>query len=266
MVRSVRSVRNPARVSCMWIRIRSPGLMSRSWPRFGLTALRFGLVERAGEQRVRRSLGMPASGDVGPVDGLGAAEDVVVAGAGVLCARGVLCAPVLVQRAAVDRHRRAVLVRGAAESFELRHVTRTVELKLHERVARVLADVVRRGGIGAHQVVAVGIRRAFLGVLGSGLGVAQRKAEPEGRPQLEVPRRAALTRGVRLLLRVPGQRHRVGHVVARPRAAGLEQHRRLVVPDVLTPESAGNIDARGSAALAERLVVALGAVARRPGR
>jgi hypothetical protein len=28
----------------MWIRMRSPGLMSRSWPRFGFTALRFGLV------------------------------------------------------------------------------------------------------------------------------------------------------------------------------------------------------------------------------
>jgi len=44
VVRSVRSVRNPAGVSCMWIRMRSPGLMSRSWPRFGFTALRFGLV------------------------------------------------------------------------------------------------------------------------------------------------------------------------------------------------------------------------------
>ena len=43
VVRSVMSTRNPARVSCMCIRMRSPGFMSRSWPRFGLTALKFGL-------------------------------------------------------------------------------------------------------------------------------------------------------------------------------------------------------------------------------
>src|SRR5262249_21338631 len=47
---------------------------------------------------------------------------------------------------------------------------------------------------------------------------------------------------------------------------GLEQHRRLVVSDVLTPKSAGIIGTRRSAALAERLVVAFGTGARRPGR
>ena len=43
VVRSVRSIRNPAGVSCMWMRIRSPGLISRSLARSGLTALRSGL-------------------------------------------------------------------------------------------------------------------------------------------------------------------------------------------------------------------------------
>ena len=45
VVRSVMSTRNPAGVSCMWIRMRSPGFMSRSLCRFGFTALKFGLVK-----------------------------------------------------------------------------------------------------------------------------------------------------------------------------------------------------------------------------
>ena len=43
VVRSIRSIRNPAGVSCMWMRIRSPGFINRSLVQFGLTALRFGL-------------------------------------------------------------------------------------------------------------------------------------------------------------------------------------------------------------------------------
>ena len=42
-VRSVRSMRSPSVVSCMWIRTRSPGLMRRSFCRSGLTAAKFGL-------------------------------------------------------------------------------------------------------------------------------------------------------------------------------------------------------------------------------
>ena len=44
VVRSVRSMRNPAGVSCMWMRMRSPGFMNRSLAGFGFTALKFGLV------------------------------------------------------------------------------------------------------------------------------------------------------------------------------------------------------------------------------
>ena len=43
VVRSFKSMRNPASVSNMWIRIRSPGLISRSLARSGFTALKFGL-------------------------------------------------------------------------------------------------------------------------------------------------------------------------------------------------------------------------------
>ena len=44
VVRSNMSTRNPAGVSCMWIRIRSPGFMNRSFASFGLTASKFGFV------------------------------------------------------------------------------------------------------------------------------------------------------------------------------------------------------------------------------
>jgi hypothetical protein len=67
-------------------------------------------------------------GDVGPVDRLHPAEDVVVAG------RGVGDPGVLAEVVAVDRHRRAVLVRRAAEALELRDVARPIELQLHERL------------------------------------------------------------------------------------------------------------------------------------
>ena len=79
VVRSVRSIRKPSVVSCMWIRIRSPGFISRSLAWSGVTALRFGVVERPGEQRVRRRLGAAAPRDVRPVDRLETAEEVVVA-------------------------------------------------------------------------------------------------------------------------------------------------------------------------------------------
>src|SRR4029077_11233726 len=42
VVRSLRSIRKPAGVSCMWMRTRSPGFISRSLVRSGLTAERFG--------------------------------------------------------------------------------------------------------------------------------------------------------------------------------------------------------------------------------
>jgi len=45
VLRSVRSTRNPAGVSCKWTRIRSPGFMSRSSFTFGFTALKFGLAK-----------------------------------------------------------------------------------------------------------------------------------------------------------------------------------------------------------------------------
>ena len=34
----------PGPVSCMWIRMRSPGFMNRSLDRFGFTAVKFGLA------------------------------------------------------------------------------------------------------------------------------------------------------------------------------------------------------------------------------
>jgi hypothetical protein len=43
VVRSVRSARNPAGVSCRWILIRSPGFIIRSLLKSGFTAARFGL-------------------------------------------------------------------------------------------------------------------------------------------------------------------------------------------------------------------------------
>jgi hypothetical protein len=43
VVRSVRSVRSPAGVSCRWTLMVSPGLMSKSSDRFGFTAVKFGL-------------------------------------------------------------------------------------------------------------------------------------------------------------------------------------------------------------------------------
>ena len=42
VVRSLRSIRNPAGVSCMWMRIRSPGFIIRSLVVSGLTALKSG--------------------------------------------------------------------------------------------------------------------------------------------------------------------------------------------------------------------------------
>ncbi len=42
LVRSVRSIRKPAGVSYMWIRMRSPGFISRSLLRFGFTAEKLG--------------------------------------------------------------------------------------------------------------------------------------------------------------------------------------------------------------------------------
>jgi hypothetical protein len=44
VVRSVRLTWNPAGVSCMWMWIRSPGFISRSSLRFGLTAVLTGWV------------------------------------------------------------------------------------------------------------------------------------------------------------------------------------------------------------------------------
>src|SRR5205085_10387087 len=111
---------------------------------------------------------------------LRAAEDEVVTGG------RVLHAGVLVDRPAVDRHRRAVLVRGAAEALELRHVARTVELQLHEGVAGVLADVVGPARVGADEVVGVRVRRALVRELRRRLRVAEREPEPEGRTQLKV--------------------------------------------------------------------------------
>ena len=43
VVRSVRSARNPAGVSCRWILIRSAGFIIRSLLKSGLTAAKFGL-------------------------------------------------------------------------------------------------------------------------------------------------------------------------------------------------------------------------------
>ena len=234
----------------MWMRIRSPGLISRSFVVSGLTALKSGFVERAREQRVGRRLRLAARGDVGPVDGLGTAEDVVVARG------GVLGPGVLVERAAVDRHRRAVLTGGAAEALELRDVARAVELQLHVGVARMLADVVGRLGIGPHQVVLIGVRLAGLRELRRRLGVAQRQAEPEGRPQLEVPRRAdPARRGDQS--RLGRQRHQVGDVVARARDVRLELHRGLVVADVLALGVVIGVGAQRGATRAHRLLVAL---------
>jgi hypothetical protein len=190
----------------------------------------------------------PVPGDVGPVDGLFPAEDEVVA------RLGVSDASVLVQRQAVDGHSRAVLMCSTAESLELGHIARAVELKLHEGVPGMLPDIVRRVRIAADQVIAVGVRRALLGELGRGLGVAHRQPEPERRPQLEVPCGAPGTRRVRLGLRILWQGHRIGHVVARTGTAGLEQHRRLIVADVLTGDVSGGIDAGRLVTLAERLV------------
>ena len=55
-----RSILNPAGVSCMWMRIRSPGLINRSLVRVGIDRAEVRSVERAGEQRVRRRLGLTA--------------------------------------------------------------------------------------------------------------------------------------------------------------------------------------------------------------
>src|SRR5262249_46051256 len=42
-VRAGRAIRNPAGGSCMWIRIRAPGFISRSLVRSGFTAVKSGL-------------------------------------------------------------------------------------------------------------------------------------------------------------------------------------------------------------------------------
>ena len=204
--------------------------------------------ERPGEQRVRRGLRPPALGDVRPVDRLGTAEDVVVAGG------GVRDAGVLVRHETVDGHRRAVLRLRAAESLELRNVSGAVELELHVRVAGVLPDVVRRLGIGSHQVVGVRVGLALVGELRRGLRVAERQAEPERGPQLEIPGRPAGPGRVGLLLRVLRQPDRVGHVIARPGAAGLEEDRRLVVPDVPAAGRARRVHAERVVTLAQGIL------------
>ena len=207
-------------------------------------------VEGAGEQRVGRRLRLPAPGDVGPVDRLGAAEHVVVAGG------RVLDAGVLVERPAVDRHRRAVLVRGAAEALELRDVARAVELQLHVRVARMLADVVRPpSGLVPTRSLASESGVQTLVNSGADSRVAQREAEPERRAQLEVPRRAhPALRGERV--RLGRQRHQVGDVVARARHVRLELDRGLVVSDVLALRVLVGIRAQRRPALAQRLLIA----------
>src|SRR5215469_5845309 len=91
--------------------------------------------EGPGEQRIGRRLRHAALGDVSPVDGSLTAENEVVTRAGV---EG---AGVLVKSPAVDGHRRAVHGCAAAEALELWHVTRTVELQLHEGSSRVAPDV-----------------------------------------------------------------------------------------------------------------------------
>ena len=133
----------------------------------------------------------------------------------------VFCDPgVLVLVEAVDRHGRAVLRRGAAEPLELRHVTRPVELQLHVGVPRVLPDVVGLARVGPDEVVPVGVRPARLRVLGGGLGVAQRQAEPEGGAQLEVP----------------GGAGRPGRLGLEPRVLGSVTVYVMSLPDPGTPD------------------------------
>ena len=126
----------------------------------GLTALKSGASKVPVNSGLAGAWDFPLLRDVGPVDRLRTAQHVVVAGV------RVLDAGVLVERAAVDGHRRAVLARGAPEALELRDVPGAVELQLHVRVARMLADVVGRLGIGPDEVVGVGVRLADLGELG----------------------------------------------------------------------------------------------------
>src|SRR5204862_4517986 len=164
-------------------------------------------------------------------------------------------AGVLVDRPAVDRHCRAVLVRGAAEALELRHVPRPVELQLHEGIAGMLADVVSPARVGADEVVGIRVRRALLGELRRRLRVAEREPEPEGRAELEVPGRAAGAGVVRLLAGLRRQRDRVGDVVARARNARLELDRWLVVAHVLARRVDVGVGAKGGPARTQGPVV-----------
>ena len=104
------------------------------------------------------------------------------------------------------------------------------------------------------EVVRVGIRDARLGELRCRLRVAQGQAEPEGRPQLEVPRAArAIVEGL-----LPGfarKRELVRDVVAGAGHGRLEEHRWLIVTDIPVTEAVVRIGTQGSVALADRFVL-----------
>src|SRR5262249_23232844 len=151
---------------CSWPASRSPGSSRNAQSRRTSRCCRCGPTRRfragwpwntrrgtctasARKQRVRRGLRHPAPGDVGPVDRLRLAEDVLVA-------RGrVVDAVIHVKRPAVDCHRSTILAGGATETLELLHIARLVELELEVRGTRMLAYVGRRSRVDAGQVVGI---------------------------------------------------------------------------------------------------------------
>ncbi len=194
-------------------------------------------------ERIGRTIGDAALGNVGRVDGLQA--DLALA-IGV-----VVDAVVLVPVEAVNGQPGAPM--GGIAAGE---PSRRIELHLHVSAPRMLADIIGPRRIGALEDVGVTVGSAGFGKLRRRLRVAHRHPEPERGMKLKVEgaRGAGL---VGLGGWVLGQHHRVETRVTRPGDSRVEQHRGLIValvgfkgigakPGVFIAEAAAGITRRRS--------------------
>ena len=169
---------------------------------------------QGGLDRIGRSLRFAIVGDEGEVDRLDAC-DIETGSVIELPGDRVL-------RQAVDVERSAPFLRIAAGACWPGYPTRRIELHLHKGDARMV------GADGGINDVAITVRRAGADLLGEGLGIAHRHAEPERWMQLEVER--LVSRVCRC--RISRKLEFVQHPVASARHIGVEERLRLVMTNV----------------------------------
>ena len=180
MVRSLTWTLNPAGVSFMLIVSLSPLFMNRLLRAFGV---------KVADRRVPE-----VRGAVDVHTARAQREELEVARLGSRDARAGRVAElerIRLLDEAPDHHRRAPLGRIAADGVDPRHPAGRVELELHVRRARVMADEVGRVRVRSVVDVRVRVRATRLRVVRIRRAVAHRHAEPERRMELEVPRRRA---------------------------------------------------------------------------